>query len=36
MPLPAPVEALWNDLWHNGVHLEQLRGVKAAPGFPAA
>ena len=22
--------------WHDGVHLEQLRGVKAAPGFPSA
>ena len=22
--------------WHDGVHLEQLRGVKAAPGFPRA
>ena len=22
--------------WHDGVHLEQLRGVKAAPGFPKA
>lgn len=22
--------------WHDGIHLEQLRGVKAAPGFPAA
>ena len=22
--------------WHDGVHLEQLRGVKSAPGFPRA
>jgi hypothetical protein len=22
--------------WHDGIHLEQLRGVKAAPGFPSA
>jgi hypothetical protein len=22
--------------WHDGLHLEQLRGVKAEPGFPAA
>jgi hypothetical protein len=22
--------------WHDGTHLEQLRGVKAAPGFPTA
>ena len=22
--------------WHDGVHLEQLRGVKSAPGFPSA
>jgi hypothetical protein len=22
--------------WHDGVHLEQLRAVKAAPGFPSA
>ena len=22
--------------WHDGIHLEQLRGVKAAPGFPKA
>ena len=22
--------------WHDGIHLEQLRGVKAAPGFPTA
>jgi hypothetical protein len=22
--------------WHDGVHLEQLRAVKAAPGFPKA
>jgi hypothetical protein len=23
-------------VWHDGVHLEQLRAVKAAPGFPKA
>ena len=23
-------------VWHDGVHLEQLRAVKAAPGFPTA
>ena len=22
--------------WHDGIHLEQLRGVKSAPGFPSA
>jgi hypothetical protein len=22
--------------WHDGIHLEQLRGVKATPGFPSA
>jgi hypothetical protein len=22
--------------WHDGIHLEQLRGVKSAPGFPRA
>jgi hypothetical protein len=22
--------------WHDGIHLEQLRGVKAEPGFPTA
>jgi DinB superfamily len=22
--------------WHDGIHLEQVRGVKSAPGFPSA
>jgi hypothetical protein len=34
---PLDLAQWWTlQAWHDGIHLEQLRGVKAEPGFPTA